>query len=931
MANMSSTRDAALHPGGAGCALLRTAAPSSSRRTPRLPALSLLLSVMLLARVRPAAAHPQCLDFEPPFQPPWHLEFCKQYEEFGCCDQQTDNAIAERYWDTVEQLEVEGQELCADMLKEVMCQECSPYAAHLYDAEDPYTPVRELPGLCFDFCTEFHSKCGHVVKYLTENKRLQDTAERDTSTFCTLMDLSDQDYCYPNVLKTQDLNGNLGQVVEDRKGCLQLCLTEVANGLRNPVLMLHSADETHRMFIAEQLGFVWVYLHDGSRVEQPFLDMSGEVVTTPWLGDERGFLGMAFHPEYRVNGRFFIYYSIEVNSKVEKVRISEMKVSVHDMNMADPYSERVILEIEEPAANHNGGQLLFGLDGYLYIFTGDGGKAGDPFGKYGNAQNKSALLGKALRIDVDVSSSSGRPYRIPADNPFIHDPGARPEVYAYGVRNMWRCSVDRGDPVSRYGRSRIFCGDVGQNRYEEIDIIVRGGNYGWRAKEGFECFDLKLCHNSSLKDVLPIFAYSHHVGKSVTGGYVYRGCESPNLNGLYLFGDFMNGRIMALEEDKTTGVWKERSVCMGDKKTCSFPGLINHHHKFIISFAEDEAGELYFLATSHPSTTSPSGTVFKFMDPSRRAPPEKCKRKPLPVKVKGKRLPFVPRELTVLETNEKPTRPPPKKKKLITRPPPTSRRVKSTTSPTEVTTSATEVTTSAAEVTTSLTEVTTSATEATTSAAEVTTSAAEVTTSAASVSTSAAEVTTSLTEVTTSAAEVTTSAAEVTTSLTEVTTSAAEVTTSLTEVTTSAAEATTSAASVSRSAAEVTMASTVELKLKSPENKALKQWRKSKITNNREATAQKEKNAQRQKSREGSKKTKKVKPVVKKDKVKPKAKQTATVNSQSNSQKASRRVNVNTMHTMKKKKKEKTNFNVKVNRTTRNPLQVKSKEDTKAL
>ncbi|CAB1449613.1 unnamed protein product [Pleuronectes platessa] len=973
---------------------------------PRLPALCLLLSVMLLARVRPAAAHPQCLDFEPPFQPPWHLEFCKQYEEFGCCDQQTDNAIAERYWDTVEQLEVEGQELCADMLKEVMCQECSPYAAHLYDAEDPYTPVRELPGLCFDFCTEFHSKCGHVVKYLTENRRLQDTAERDTSTFCTLMDLSDQDYCYPNVLKTQDLNGNLGQVVEDRKGCLQLCLTEVANGLRNPVLMLHSGDETHRMFIAEQLGFVWVYLPDGSRVEQPFLDMSGEVVTTPWLGDERGFLGMAFHPEYRVNGRFFIYYSIEVNSKVEKVRISEMKVSDHDMNMADPYSERVILEIEEPAANHNGGQLLFGLDGFLYIFTGDGGKAGDPFGKYGNAQNKhsvctnlhedpfevlqhddirpllslrvwrpvsqtpvvwSALLGKALRIDVDVSSSSSRPYRIPADNPFIHDPGARPEVYAYGVRNMWRCSVDRGDPVSRYGRSRIFCGDVGQNRYEEIDIIVRGGNYGWRAKEGFECFDLKLCHNSSLKDVLPIFAYSHHVGKSVTGGYVYRGCESPNLNGLYLFGDFMNGRIMALEEDKTTGVWKERSVCMGDKKTCSFPGLINHHHKFIISFAEDEAGELYFLATSHPSTTSPSGTVFKFMDPSRRAPPEKCKRKPLPVKVKGKSIPSVPGNsktvtndlcaisVTVLETNEKPTRPPPKKKKLITRPPPPSRRVKSTTAPTEVTTSATEATTSATEATTSATEATTSATEATTSATEVMTSAAEVTTSAT-------EVTTSATEVTTSAVEVTPSEAEVTTSATEVTTSAAEMMTSAAEATTSATEVTTSATEVTTSAAEVTMASTVELKRKSPENKAkekktLKQWRKSKITNNREATAQKKKNAQPQKSREESKKTTEVKPVVKKDKVKPKAKPT-------NSLKASKRLNVNTMHTMKKKKKEmiaqrkaalrqiklgkkiikirdsatelhtfrnKTNFNVKVNRTMRNPLQVKSKKDTKAL
>uniref|UniRef100_A0A3Q1EJ75 HHIP-like 2 n=1 Tax=Acanthochromis polyacanthus TaxID=80966 RepID=A0A3Q1EJ75_9TELE len=427
-------------------------------------------------------------------------------------------------------------------------------------------------------------------------------------------------------------------------GCLQLCLTEVANGLRNPVLMLHSRDETHRMFIAEQLGFVWVYLPDGSRLEQPFLDMSGEVLTTPWLGDERGFLGMAFHPNYQDNGRFFIYYSIQFNSKVEKIRISEMKVSASDMNMADPYSERVILEIEEPAANHNGGQLLFGLDDYLYIFTGDGGKAGDPFGKYGNSQNKSSLLGKVLRIDVDRTDSSGQQYRMPPDNPFIGDPDTRPEVFAYGVRNMWRCSVDRGDPVSRYGRGRIFCGDVGQNRYEEIDIIEKGGNYGWRAKEGFECYDLKLCQNSSLNDILPIFAYSHHVGKSVTGGYVYRGCESPNLNGLYIFGDFMSGRIMALEEDRTTGVWQERSVCMGDKKTCSFPGLINHYHKFIISFAEDEAGELYFLATTYPSSSSPYGTVFKFMDPSRRAPPGKCKQKPLPVKVKGKKFAFAPRE-----------------------------------------------------------------------------------------------------------------------------------------------------------------------------------------------------------------------------------------------------------------------------------------------
>uniref|UniRef100_A0A8C0AV75 HHIP like 2 n=1 Tax=Buteo japonicus TaxID=224669 RepID=A0A8C0AV75_9AVES len=313
-------------------------------------------------------------------------------------------------------------------------------------------------------------------------------------------------------------------------------------------------------------------------------------------------------------------------------------------------SDMNLLELEEPAANHNGGQLLFSVDGYMYLFTGDGGKAGDPFGKFGNAQNKSTLLGKVLRIDVDGKSPDGKPYRIPPDNPFVSDPKARPEVYAYGVRNMWRCAVDRGDPVTKKGRGRIFCGDVGQNRFEEIDIIVKGRNYGWRAKEGFECYDTKLCHNSSLDDILPIFAYGRNVGKSVTGGYVYRGCESPNLNGLYIFGDFMNGRLMALQEDKKTNKWKKQDICIGSTRACAFPGMISSYSKFIISFAEDEAGELYFMSTSYPSAYAPHGSLYKFIDPARRAPPGKCKYKPVPVKTKSKRIPFVPRASKLLET-----------------------------------------------------------------------------------------------------------------------------------------------------------------------------------------------------------------------------------------------------------------------------------------
>ncbi|XP_067421498.1 HHIP-like protein 2 [Emydura macquarii macquarii] len=641
-------------------------------------------SVSLLCQAGMLWGHPQCLDYGPPFQPPFHLEFCSAYETFGCCDQDKDNSIAAKYWEIMDYIDPQGQQLCGGYIKDILCQECSPYAAHLYDAENPQTPLRNLPGLCFDYCSEFHFNCHSAISLLTNDKHIQECCEKNKTRFCNLLNIQDQDYCYPNVLKNTDLNRNLGSVVEDPKGCIQLCLTEVANGLRNPILMLHANDNTHRMFIAEQVGIIWVYLPDGSRLAEPFLDIKKIVLASPWIGDERGFLGMAFHPQYKHNRKFYIYYSYMDKKKVEKIRISELKVSVSDVNKADPRSERNLLELEEPAANHNGGQLLFGLDGCMYLFTGDGGKAGDPFGKFGNAQNKSSLLGKVLRIDVAGKSPDGKPYRIPPDNPFVSDPKALPEVYAYGVRNMWRCAVDRGDPVTHRGRGRIFCGDVGQNRFEEVDIIVKGGNYGWRAKEGFECYDIKLCHNSSLDDILPIFAYGHTVGKSVTGGYVYRGCESPNLNGLYIFGDFMSGRLMALQEDERKNKWKTQDICIGSTKACAFPGLISSYNKFIISFAEDEAGELYFMATSYPSAYAPHGSIYKFVDPARRAPPGKCKRKPIPVKTKSKHIPFAPLAKTVLELlNEPSTTKPPKTSSLPNGATPTtsSKKAKKPTSP----------------------------------------------------------------------------------------------------------------------------------------------------------------------------------------------------------------------------------------------------------
>uniref|UniRef100_A0A8D2CJS7 SRCR domain-containing protein n=1 Tax=Sciurus vulgaris TaxID=55149 RepID=A0A8D2CJS7_SCIVU len=629
----------------------------------------LALRVLLALRALPAAAHPQCLDFRPPFRPPQPLRFCAQYSAFGCCAPEQDAALAHRFGALAARVDARVWAACAGYALDLLCQECSPYAAHLYDAEDPSTPLRTVPGLCEDYCLDMWQTCRGLFRHLSPDRELW-ALEGNRAKFCRYLSLDDADYCFPRLLVNENLNLNLGRVAADAKGCLQLCLEEVANGLRNPVAMVHARDGTHRLFVAEQVGLVWAYLPDRSRLEKPFLNISRAVLTSPWEGDERGFLGIAFHPDSRRNRRLFVYYSVGVDFD-EWIRISEFRVSQDDENAVDHSSERIILEIEEPASNHNGGQLLFGDDGYLYLFTGDGGMAGDPFGKLGNAQNKSALLGKVLRIDVD-RRERGAPYGIPPDNPFAGDPAARPEVYALGVRNMWRCSFDRGDPESGAGRGRLFCGDVGQNKFEEVDLVERGRNYGWRAREGFECYDRKLCANASLDDVLPIFAYPHKMGKSVTGGYVYRGCEYPNLNGLYIFGDFMSGRLMSLRENPGTGQWRYSEICMGRGQTCAFPGLINNYYPHIISFAEDEAGELYFMSTAVPSATAARGVIYKVIDPSRRAPPGKCQIHPAHVKVRSRLIPFVPKEkfIRTPESTPRPTVRAPTKAPRRTRPTP---------------------------------------------------------------------------------------------------------------------------------------------------------------------------------------------------------------------------------------------------------------------
>jgi glucose/arabinose dehydrogenase len=296
-----------------------------------------------------------------------------------------------------------------------------------------------------------------------------------------------------------------------------------------PVDLQHAGDDTNRIFVVAQEGEIFAFDNTPSTTnKQLFLDIKSKVDDG---GNEEGLLGLAFHPDYKTNGYFYVNYTA---SKPDRTVISRFRVSP-DRNKADPSSELVILQFPQPYSNHNGGQVSFGPDGYLYIATGDGGSGGDP---QGNGQNKSVLLGKILRIDVD-HESHGNHYDIPADNPFVADNDARKEIYAYGLRNPWRFSFD---PMT----NTLWTGDVGQNAYEEIDIIEKGGNYGWNTMEGKHCYKPSNgCRAPGLK--LPVWEYGRDEGISVTGGFVYRGDALTGLKGKYIYADFGSGNIWALD------------------------------------------------------------------------------------------------------------------------------------------------------------------------------------------------------------------------------------------------------------------------------------------------------------------------------------------------------------------------------------------------
>jgi glucose/arabinose dehydrogenase len=338
-----------------------------------------------------------------------------------------------------------------------------------------------------------------------------------------------------------------------------LGLEQLARGLRRPVALADAGDFSGRLYVAEKRGPIRI-VENGSALPTPFLDISDRVASDQ---SENGLLGLAFHPDYPNNGFFYVYYSNLANQTV----LARYSVSGNP-NVADKNSETVLLTFDQPTPEHNGGQLTFGTDGYLYVGLGDGGGVGD---EYNNGQNGGTLLGAILRLDVD----SGLPYSVPPDNPFVGDPNIRDEIWTYGLRNPWGYALDRDS-------GEWYIADVGETKFEEINVQpagVAGQNYGWPQMEGTHCYPSgEECEKPGM--VSPVYEYTHTEGCAVVGGFVYRGRQFPALDGTYLFGDYCAGQIWALRK-LPIGGWQFVEM--------SAPFVR------ISAFGQDRNGEVYVL------------------------------------------------------------------------------------------------------------------------------------------------------------------------------------------------------------------------------------------------------------------------------------------------------------------------------------------------
>jgi glucose/arabinose dehydrogenase len=337
---------------------------------------------------------------------------------------------------------------------------------------------------------------------------------------------------------------------------------EVVSGLSFPLYLTAPAGDFARLFVVEKTGRIRI-VKDGVLLPDPFLDLSAQVSS----GGEQGLLGLAFDPDYATTGRFVVHYTdLDGNTALSRFQVSA------DPDRADPATGQVVLSAIQPFDNHNGGQLTFGPDGFLYLGLGDGGSSGDPGNR---GQDLSDLLASILRIDV----RTGDPYTVPPDNPFVGQPNARPEVWSYGLRNPWRFSFDRAN-------GDLYIADVGESQLEEIDVSPaaegggKGVNYGWSVMEGARCFHGTGCDQTGL--TLPVLEYDHSHGCSITGGYVYRGSAIPAIQGHYFYSDFCQRWVRSFRY----------AAGMATEET-SWPAL--NTGGTIVSFGEDAAGEMYIL------------------------------------------------------------------------------------------------------------------------------------------------------------------------------------------------------------------------------------------------------------------------------------------------------------------------------------------------
>jgi glucose/arabinose dehydrogenase len=404
------------------------------------------------------------------------------------------------------------------------------------------------------------------------------------------------------------------------QSAISINLHSVASGFTAPNLLTHANDGSDRLFVLDQKGSVQL-IKNGVVQANPFLNVSSRLVNLNPNYDERGFLGFAFHPDYANvgtagYGKVYTYtseprvagsadFSVTSPSYNHQSVVAEWQVNPQNPDVINPASRREVMRIDQPQSNHNGGMLAFGPDGHLYISLGDGGNAndiGNGHGTIGNGQNAANILGSIVRIDPTGTNSANGKYGIPGDNPFVNDPAKLDEIYAYGLRNTWRFSFDKSS-------GQMVAADVGQGSVEEVNLITAGGNYGWNLKEGQFRFDpaTGLVSNdlSGLPADLidPVLQYDHTEGFSITGGFVYRGSDIPELYGKYVFGDwgsfgFPSGRIFV--GDLSNGSIEELNIAnMTDLSM------------WILGFGEDAQGELYVLGSSRRGPSGLTGQVFK--------------------------------------------------------------------------------------------------------------------------------------------------------------------------------------------------------------------------------------------------------------------------------------------------------------------------------